>query len=99
MPKTNSRKRYHKHKKSSRGFLKKLRTTTSKAIPVVASGLKKVGTSVKNITVKSKPTVEKGLSTIYKTVLSGFDLGVKGLKKGINVIKNKTRRNKSHRKH
>ena len=95
MPKTRTHKRNHKNKKSSRGFFKKLRRTTGRAIPVVASGLKRVGSNVKTITMKSKPTVEKGLGAIYKTVLSGFDLGVKGVKKGINIVKNKTRR---HRK-
>jgi hypothetical protein len=39
---------------------------------------------------KSEPLIEKGLGVIYKTVTSGLDLGVKGVKKGINVIKNKS---------
>jgi hypothetical protein len=90
MPKFRSHKRYHKNKKSNRGFLKKINKTTRRAIPVVASGLKTVGSSVKNITIKSRPVVEKGLGAIYKTVLSGFDLGLKGIKKGIHVIKSKT---------
>ena len=98
MPKTRSHKRYHKHKRSNRGFFKNLKRTTSKAIPIVASGLKMVGKNVKNITIKSKPFVEKGLGTVYKSVLTGFDLGVKGIKKGIHVVKNssasKTRRRK-----
>jgi len=96
MSKTRSHKRrHHKHKKSSRGIFRKIRRTTGRAIPVVASGLKRVGSSVKTITMKSKPAVEKGLSTIYNTVFSGLDLGVKGVKKGIRVVTNKTRR---HRK-
>jgi hypothetical protein len=96
MSKTRTHKRrHHKSKNFSRGFFRKLRRTTGRAIPAVASGLKRVGSNVKSITMKSKPTVEKGLGAIYKTVLSGFDLGVKGIKKGINVVKNKTRR---HRK-
>jgi hypothetical protein len=89
------RRRHHKSKKSSRSFFKKLRRTTGRAIPVVASGLKRVGSDVKTITMKSKPAVERGLSTIYNTVFSGLDLGVKGVKKGIRVVTNKTRR---HRK-
>jgi hypothetical protein len=94
MPKTRTNKRYHKHRKINRGFFGKLRRTTNKALPVVASGLKRVGSNVKNITIKSKPVLEKGLGTIYKTVISGFDLGVKGIKRGVNVIKSKTRRHK-----
>jgi hypothetical protein len=95
MSKTRSHKRrHHKHKKPSRGFFRKIRRTTGTAIPVVASGLKRVGSSVKTITMKSKPALEKGLGSIYNTVFSGFDLGVKGVKKGIRVVTNKTRRHK-----
>jgi hypothetical protein len=91
MSKTRSHRRHqHKSKKINRSFFKKLRRTTGRAIPVVASGLKRVGSSVKTITTRSKPVVEKGLGAIYKSVLSGFDLGVKG----IRVVTNKTRRHK-----
>ena len=90
MPRSRSNKRYHKHKRTNRGLFKKIRRTTGKVIPVVASGLKTIGTSVKNVTIKSRPVVEKGLGSIYKSVLTGFDLGVKGIKKGVNIVKNKT---------
>jgi hypothetical protein len=96
MPKTKTRK--HSNKKTNRGFLKNLKKTTTRAIPIVASGLKKVGTGVKTITMKSKPVIEKGLGMIYKTVASGFDLGVKGIKKGIHVIKNKSSKTRRRRK-
>jgi hypothetical protein len=90
--------RYNKNKKSNKNFLRKFRKTTARAIPIVASGLKKVGSSVKNITMKSRPLVEKGLGVLYNSVMTGFDLGVKGIKKGVNVIKSKsaskTRRHK-----
>jgi hypothetical protein len=88
MTKNTSRKNYHK--KTKIGFFKNLRRKTSRAIPVVASGLKKVGSNVKNMTIKSKPAVEKGLGVIYKTVMSGLDFGLKGIKKGVRVIKSKT---------
>lgn len=92
MPKTKSRKYSNRKssRKSKRGFFKKIKSTTGRAIPLAASGLKNVGSSVKNIAMKSEPIIEKGLGVIYKTVTSGFDLGVKGVKKGINVIKNKS---------
>jgi len=101
MPRSRSTKRYHKHKRTNRGLFKRIRRTTGKAIPFVASGLKVIGSSVKNVTMKSKPIVEKGLGSIYKSVLTGFDLGVKGIKKGVNVIKNKsaTRRTRRRRGH
>jgi hypothetical protein len=91
MAKTRSHK-YHKKSSSKKSFFKKLKKTTSKAIPVVTTGLKKVGSAVKNVTMKSKPTIEKGLGAIYKTVMSGFDLGVKGVKNGINMIRSKKTR-------
>lgn len=89
------RRRHHKSTKSARGMFRKIRRTTGRAIPFVASGLKRVGSSVKTITMKSKPAVERGLGTIYDTVFSGLNLGVKGVKKGIRVVTNNTRR---HRK-
>ena len=89
MTKNRSRKNYHK--KTKIGLFKNLKKTTSRAIPIVASGLKKVGTNVKNITMKSKPVVEKGLGVLYKSVMSGLDFGLKGIKRGVHVIKSKTR--------
>jgi len=97
MPRSRSTKRYHKHKRTNRGLFKKIRTTTGKVIPVVASGLKTVGSKVKNVTIKSRPFVEKGLGSIYKSVLTGFDLGVKGVKKGINIVKTKTATRRRHK--
>jgi hypothetical protein len=86
MSKTIYHKRHHKSRKTGRGFLKRLRRTSGR----VASGLKNVGSNVKNITMKSKPKVEKGLGLIYNTVLTGVDLGVKGIKTGIHTIRGKT---------
>jgi hypothetical protein len=98
MPKSRSHKRHHKHKRTNRGLFKKITRTTGRAIPAVASGLRRVGSNVKNITMKSRPVVEKGLGSLYSGVLTGFDLGVKGIKKGIHVIKSKTlSRSRRHR--
>ena len=92
-----TRKNYKK--KSKRGFFKKFGNNATRALPVIASGIKNVGTDVATITLKSRPKIEKGLGTIYEGVLTGFDMGVKGLKKGVNVITNnslsKTRRNRT----
>lgn len=89
------------HKKTKRSFLRKLRNTAKKTLPVIASGVTKVGSTVKDITIKSKPTVEKGLGVIYGSVMTGLDLGVKGINKGIRSLKSrsasKTRRHR--RKH
>ena len=47
----------HKSKKSS--LLKGLKKTTSKAVPIVESGLKSVGSTVKTVAIKSAPTAVK----------------------------------------
>lgn len=78
------------HRRSKRGFLKKLTRTANKTLPVIASGLTKVGSKVKNITMKSAPTIEKGLGAVYGSVMTGFDLGVKGINKGISTIQKQT---------
>lgn len=93
MVKTKSRRSRNKS-----NFFKTVKTSTQKALPALASGLKKVGSDVKNITMKSKPGIEKGLGTIYKSVLSGFDLGIKGIKKGINVVKGKSSSSRKSRR-
>jgi hypothetical protein len=105
MAKTKSRKYT---KKSKRGLLKNITRTTAKAIPMVTSGLKTVGSEVVKVTKKATPVVEKGVGTIYGALTSGFNLGVKGIKKGVSfVTKSKkstgqsrgkrTRKNKSRR--
>lgn len=66
--------------------MKNLSKTTNKAIPYVKKGLKDVGTVTMSVTKKATPVIEKGLGVVYGTLASGFDLGVKGLKKGINFV-------------
>lgn len=100
MAKTKSRRN-----RSKSNFLNKIKSTSKKALPALASGLKKIGSDVKNITVKSKPVIEKGLGVVYKSLLTGVDFGVKGIQKGITVIKSKSKtmrksrsRSRSHRR-
>ena len=88
-----SNKKYMKKSKKN-NFLKKLKNSSEKAIPVVASGLKKVGTTVQNIAVKSEPIVTKGLDTIYGTMATGFDMGIKGVKSGVTIMSKKNRNRK-----
>lgn len=95
-----------KRSRSSKNYLKQLKKTTIKAIPQVKSGLKIVGTTVKKDAV---PVVEEGLSLIYSGLATGINLGVKGVKKGVEVMKTtsqrrrrgrsqKSKRNKSKRR-
>lgn len=36
---------------------------------------------------KSEPIIEKGFAGVYRTLATGFDMGVSGVKKGVSVIK------------
>ena len=66
--------------RSRKNFLRKITNTGKNAIPVVKTGLKTVGNTAKVVAVKAAPIVEKGVSSVYNTMVSGFDLGVKGVK-------------------
>ena len=66
--------------RSRKNFLRKISRTGKNAIPVVKSGLKTVGNTAKVVAVKAAPVVEKGVSSVYNTMVTGYDLGVKGVK-------------------
>jgi hypothetical protein len=71
-------------------------------LPVVETGLKRVGTTAKVVASKSKPVLEKGLSGIYGALATGFDIGLNKIKdaNGKTYKKNKSkRRNKKTRRH
>ncbi len=91
--------KYKTSKKSKKSFFKNIKNTTVKAVPVVTTGLKKVGSTVLNATKKATPVVEKGLGTIYDTIASGFNLGIKGVEKGIKLIKTNKKNKTKRRKH
>jgi hypothetical protein len=66
--------------RSRKNFLRKITNTGKNAIPVVKTGLKTVGKTAKVVAVKAVPIVEKGVSSVYNTMVTGYDLGVKGVK-------------------
>ena len=76
-----------------KNFLRKITNTGKNAIPVVKTGLKTVGKTAKVVAVKAVPIVEKGVSSVYNTMVTGFDLGLKGVKK----FSSKSRRTKRRR--
>jgi hypothetical protein len=83
-------------------ILKNIKNTSSKALPLVEKGLTNVGTAAKVVAQKSKPVLEKGVSAVYGTLATGFDLGAKGAKNVVSGVKNitkKRRGKKSGRKH
>jgi hypothetical protein len=82
-------------------ILKQITKTSEMAVPVVGKGLTKIGSVAKGVAVNSAPVVEKGFSTVYGTLASGFDLGVKGVKgvaKGITK-RRRSKRSRKSRKH
>ena len=58
-------------------FMNKIKSTSKKALPMVETGLKSVGSTANAVASKSKPMVEKGLSGIYGALATGFDIGLK----------------------
>jgi hypothetical protein len=91
--KTMTRKNNQSKKRRRMNVFKKLKKTTIRALPIVESGLKKVGKSVEFAAEKSAPIVNKGLEGIYGTLATGFEMGAKRVK---NVIKTR-RRSRSRR--
>ena len=90
-----SRSKSSKSRKS--GIMKSFKKTTSKAVPMVKSGLKSVGSTVKNVAVKTAPTVNKGLEEVYGALATGFDMGVKGVSKGVSTVSRMTKKSRSKR--
>jgi hypothetical protein len=96
-----------KSRKNMKSVLNSITTTSQKALPVVNTGLKTVGKAAK----ESVPIIEKGVSAVYGTMATGFNLGVKGVKsvaKGVKTVargvkkgskKRHTRRHKKTRRY
>jgi hypothetical protein len=80
-----------KSRKNNKYVLSSISKTSEKALPAVNNGLKNVGIVAKKVAVKSIPIVEKGVSVVYGTMATGFDLGVKGVKGVAKGITNKKR--------
>jgi hypothetical protein len=78
---------------------KMLKKTTKSAV----QGIKTVGSVAKNVVEKSAPMVEKGMSQVYGTLATGFDLGIQSAKnvaRGVSkTIKKRHTNRKSRRYH
>jgi hypothetical protein len=93
--------RSNKKKTVMKSINKSIKTLSTTVLPAVDKGLKTVGTTTVSLVNKSAPIVEKGVSNIYSTMSTGFDLGVKGVKnvaKGVKNISKKTHRKKGGRR-
>lgn len=78
------------HNKKSSGFFNKVKKTSKKAIPVVKSGLNKVGKTVKSVAVKSEPIIKESFNKLYGYVKTGVSYTSNAIKKGVK----KTRKRK-----
>lgn len=77
-------------KSRKNNILKSMTKTSKSVLPVVDKSLKTVGTLAKGVAKSSIPIVEKGVSAVYGTMATGFNLGVKGastVAKGITKVK------------
>jgi hypothetical protein len=61
-------------------IIKNMKTTATEALPVVNKSLTKIGTAAKDVAEASIPVVKQGVSSVYDTMATGLDLGVKGVK-------------------
>lgn len=76
--------------------------TIGKTLPVVNTGLQKVGRTAKSATKASLPILEKGVAAVYGTMAKGVDLGVKGIKSVTKTSRSlaggRRRRTRRHRR-
>jgi len=79
-------------------FMKKIKSTSKSALPMVTTGLKRVGSTAKTVASKSKPIVEKGISGIYGALATGFDFGLNKIKDKKGKTYKKSKSNRRHKK-
>jgi hypothetical protein len=84
-------------KSRKNSILKSVQKTSNKVLPTVDKGLKTVGTTAKDVAKISLPVVEKGVSAVYGTMATGFNLGLKGVKGVSGVAKGMTKSKRSRR--
>lgn len=91
------------YKKRASGLIKSTSRNVKKVIPAVKDGLETAAYAAKGVVKETIPIVEKGLSAVYGTMNTGFNLGVKGAKnvgKGIkNTMSTRKRRKGGRRRH
>ena len=82
-------------KSVAKSIKKSITNISTRVLPAVNKGLNVVGSTTTNLVKKSAPIIEKGVSSIYGTMSTGFDLGVKGVKNVTKGVKNVTKRVKT----
>jgi len=90
-----------KSRKNRKSVMKSIKHSAKKVLPAVNNGLTKVGKTAKNAAAMSLPVIEKGVATVYGTMATGFNLGLKGTKgiiKGVNNMSKKMHHSKNNKK-
>lgn len=78
--------KYHRN-----NILKSVKKTSKRVLPTIVKGFKTVKTTAKDVAEVSVPVVEKGVSAVYGTMATGFDLGIKGVRRVGNDAKGMTK--------
>ena len=82
------------YKKRASNLIKSASKNVKKSLPVVNNGLKTAAYVAKGVVKETIPIVEKGVSAVYGTMNTGFNLGLKEAKNVGKGIKNYTKKNK-----
>ena len=67
------------NKKQIGKLFKKVKTNTIKVLSDVKPIVKSIGNKTKMVAKTTAPYVEKGLSSVYGTLATGFDMGITGV--------------------
>jgi|688.fasta_scaffold748949_1 hypothetical protein len=71
--------RFSRSSKRRTGIIKNIGKTTKRVLPIVKTGLSKIGENVKVAATKSEPAIKQGFKSIYGTLATGFNMGLNKL--------------------
>jgi hypothetical protein len=80
------------YKKRITSLMKNTNQKVKKVLPIVNDSLKTAAVVAKDVTKESIPIVEKGVSSVYGAMSTGFNLGVSNAKKLGKSIKKLSKR-------
>jgi len=81
------------YKKRASSLIKSTSKNINKVLPVVDNGIKTASYVAKGVAKETIPIVEKGVSAVYGTMNTGFNLGVSEAKNIGKGIKNYSKKN------
>ena len=71
--------RFSRSSKKRSSIIKNIGKTTKRVLPIVKTGLSKIGQNVKVAATKSEPAIKQGFKSIYGTLATGFNMGLNKL--------------------